>query len=150
MNNIFKKGNITLINDHMENNKQYNIQRAQLIIADIPYNIGKNAYGSNPMWYIDGDNKNGESELAGKDFFDTDKDFRIENFFHFCSRLLKPEPKETGQAGCMIVFCSFIQQFMVIEEAKKYGFNNFINLTFSKEYIQSFINALIDYNEEYG
>ena len=28
--------------------------------------------------------------------------------------------------------------------------DNFINLTFSKEYIQSFINALIDYNEEYG
>ena len=28
--------------------------------------------------------------------------------------------------------------------------DNFINLTFSKEYIQSFINALIEYNEEYG
>ena len=28
--------------------------------------------------------------------------------------------------------------------------DNFISLTFSKEYIQSFINALIDYNEEYG
>jgi site-specific DNA-methyltransferase (adenine-specific) len=141
MNNIFKKGNITLINDHMENNKQYNIQRAQLIIADIPYNIGKNAYGSNPMWYNGGDNKNGESELAGKEFFDTDKDFRIENLFHFCSRLLKPEPKETGQAGCMIVFCSFIQQFMVIEEAKKYGFNNFINLTFRKNYSPQVLKA---------
>ena len=28
--------------------------------------------------------------------------------------------------------------------------DNFINLTFSKEYIQSFINALIEYNEKYG
>ena len=28
--------------------------------------------------------------------------------------------------------------------------NNFININFSKEYIQSFINALIDYNEKYG
>ena len=28
--------------------------------------------------------------------------------------------------------------------------DNFIKLNFSKEYIQSFINALIDYNEEYG
>ena len=28
--------------------------------------------------------------------------------------------------------------------------DNFISLTFSKEYIQSFINALIDYNEECG
>lgn len=37
-----------LINDHMQNRKQYNIPKAQLVIADIPYNIGKNAYGSNP------------------------------------------------------------------------------------------------------
>ena len=28
--------------------------------------------------------------------------------------------------------------------------DNFIKLNFSKEYIQSFINALIEYNEEYG
>ena len=28
--------------------------------------------------------------------------------------------------------------------------DNFISLTFSKEYIHSFINALIEYNEEYG
>ena len=28
--------------------------------------------------------------------------------------------------------------------------DNFIKLTFSKEYIQSFINALIEYNEKYG
>lgn len=141
MDNIFKKGAITLINDHMENNKQYNIQRAQLIIADIPYNINKNAYASNPMWYNGGDNKNGESKLANKEFFDTDKDFRIENLFHFCSRLLKPEPKETNQAGCMIVFCAFNQQFMVIEEGKKYGFNNYINLVFKKNYSAQVLKA---------
>lgn len=70
-----------LINDHMQNRKQYNILKAQLVIADIPYNIGKNAYGSNPKWYIDGDSSKGESKLAGKEFFDTDKDFRIPEFF---------------------------------------------------------------------
>ena len=48
-------------------------EEEQLIIADPPYNLGKNAYASNPAWYKDGDNKNGESELAGKEFFDTDK-----------------------------------------------------------------------------
>ena len=74
-----------IINDHFQNYKRYNIPRAQLVIADIPYNIGKNAYGSNPTWYNGGDNKNGESELAGKEFFDTDKDFRISEFLHFCS-----------------------------------------------------------------
>jgi len=57
-----------LINDHFQNYKVYGIPKAQLIIADIPYNIGKNAYGSNPSWYIDGDNKNGESEKAGTEF----------------------------------------------------------------------------------
>ena len=57
-----------LYHDHFQNFKTYQIPKAQLIIADIPYNIGKNAYGSNPSWYVGGDNKNGESELAGKEF----------------------------------------------------------------------------------
>lgn len=34
-----------LINDHFQNYKVYNTPKAQLVIADIPYNIGKNAYG---------------------------------------------------------------------------------------------------------
>ena len=55
-----------LFNDHFENAKRYNIPRAQLIIADIPYNLGNNAYASDPRWYKDGDNTNGESKLAGK------------------------------------------------------------------------------------
>ena len=41
-----------LINDHFQNYKQYNIPKAQLVIADIPYNLGNNAYASNPQWYI--------------------------------------------------------------------------------------------------
>ena len=71
---------IELFNDHFQNYKVYGIPKAQLVIADIPYNVGKDAYGSNPMWYKGGDNKNGESELAGKEFFDTDKDFRVAEF----------------------------------------------------------------------
>lgn len=46
-----------LINDHFQNYKTYGIPKAQLIIADIPYNIGKDAYGSNPAWYVDGDGR---------------------------------------------------------------------------------------------
>ena len=65
-----------LFNDHFQNFKRYQIPRAQLIIADMPYNLGNNAYASNPAWYKDGDNKKGESNLAGTEFFDTDKDFR--------------------------------------------------------------------------
>jgi len=72
-----------LINDHFQNYKSYNIPKAQLVIADIPYNVGKDAYGSNPSWYEGGDNKNGESKLANTEFFDTDKDFRVSEFLSF-------------------------------------------------------------------
>lgn len=121
-----------LFNDHFQNFKRYGIPKAQLIVADIPYNLGANAYGSNPAWYVDGDNKNGESELAGKQFFDTDKDFKVPEFMHFASKMLRPEPKEKGKAPCMIVFCAFEQQMPLVEEAKKYGFNHYINLVFRK------------------
>lgn len=130
-----------LYNDHFQNYKRYNIPKAQLIIADIPYNIGQNAYASNPNWYKDGDNKNGESELAKKSFFDTDKDFRVAEFMHFVSTMLKKEPKETGQAGCMIVFCEFEQQFMLIEKGREYGFNRYINLVFRKNYSAQVLKA---------
>lgn len=130
-----------LYRDHFQNYKRYNIPKAQLIIADIPYNIGTNAYASNPSWYKDGDNKNGESKLAKKAFFDTDKDFRVPEFMHFVSTMLKKEPKEKGQAGCMIVFCEFEQQFMLIEKGKEYGFNHYINLVFRKNYSAQVLKA---------
>ena len=85
---------VELYNDHFQNYKRYSIPKAQLVIADIPYNLGINAYASNPEWYIDGDNKKGESSKAGKTFFDTDTDFRIAEFMHFCSKILIKEPKE--------------------------------------------------------
>ena len=130
-----------LYRDHFQNCKRYNIPKAQLIIADIPYNIGVNAYASNPQWYKEGDNKQGESEYANKSFFDTDKDFRVPEFMHFVSTMLKKEPKEKGQAGCMIVFCEFEQQFMLIEKGKEYGFNHYINLVFRKKYSAQVLKA---------
>lgn len=141
-----------LIHDHFQNFKSYQIPKAQLIIADIPYNVGKNAYGSNPAWYIDGDNKNGESKLAGKDFFDTDKDFRPAEFMHFCSQMLRKEPKGRNQAPAMIVFCEFEQQFQLIELARRYGLNNYINLVFRKNFSAQVLkaNMRIVGNAEYG
>lgn len=132
---------IELFNDHFQNYKVYGIPKAQLVLTDIPYNVGNNAYGSNPSWYEGGDNKNGESALAGKTFFDTDVDFRIPEFLHFCSKMLRPEPKERGKAPCMIVFCSFEQQFILIEEAKKHGLNNYINLVFRKNFSAQVLKA---------
>lgn len=141
-----------LINDHFQNWKSHNIQKAQLIIADVPYNLGNNAYASSPSWYIGGDNANGESELAGKQFFDTDKDFRPAEFMHFCSRLLVKEPKEAGKAPCMIIFCAFDQQMYFIELGKRYGFNHYINLVFRKNWSAQVLkaNMKIVGNCEYG
>lgn len=130
-----------IYNDHFENAKRYNIPKAQLIIADIPYNLGVNAYASNPTWYEGGDNKNGESDKAGKTFFKTDEDFRISNFFDFCARYLKPEPKETNEAPAMIVFCAFNQMQIVIEEAKKHGLNHNYPLIFIKNYSAQVLKA---------
>ena len=96
-----------LYHDNFQNFKRYDIPKAQLVIADIPYNLGVNAYASNPTWYKDGDNKNGESDKAGKSFFNTDGSFKIAEYMHFCNRLLIKEPKERGNAPAMIVFCAF-------------------------------------------
>ena len=70
---------IALYNDSFQNWKSHDILKAQLILTDIPYQLGVNAYGSNPMWYNGGDNSKGESKFAGKSFFDTDSKsgFRI-------------------------------------------------------------------------
>jgi site-specific DNA-methyltransferase (adenine-specific) len=121
-----------LFNDHFQNYKRYNIPKAQLVIADIPYNLGNNAYASSPEWYVDGDNKNGESNKANKSFFDTDENFKVPEFMHFCSSMLVKEPKDVGKAPAMIIFCSFQQLQMVIECGEKYGFKNHIPLVFIK------------------
>ncbi len=136
-----KKAKIELFNDHFQNYKVYGIPKAQLVIADIPYNLGNNAYASNPQWYKDGDNKNGESELAGKSFFDTDNDFRIAEFMHFCNRMLIKEPKDTGKSPAMIVFCAFEQMQTVIDYGKKYGFNHSYPLVFIKNYSSQVLKA---------
>lgn len=141
-----------LYRDHFQNFKSYQIPKAQLIIADVPYNLGNNAYASNPAWYKDGDNKKGESELAGKQFFDTDKDFKPAEFMHFCSTMLVPEPKGKKEAPAMLLFCEFEQQFYFIELAKRYGLPNYINLVFRKNFSAQVLkaNMKIVGNCEYG
>ena len=136
-----------LYNDSMQGWKCYPIQKAQLIIADVPYNVGTNFYGSNPMWYNGGDNKNGESKLAGKAAFASDFNFNLYEYFHFCSRLMKKEPKKSGARGrssdapCMIVFCSFEQTHTLIKAAEKHGFIHYIPLVFVKNYSPQVLKA---------
>lgn len=94
-----KKIKIELYNDHFQNYKRYAIPKAQLVIADIPYNLGNIAYASSNEWYVDGDNRKGESDKANKSFFDTDNDFRIAEYMHFCSKMLIKEPKEKRKSS---------------------------------------------------
>ncbi len=131
-----------LYNDNFQNFSRYQIpHKAQLVIADIPYNIGVNAYGSSPEWYIGGDQRNGQSGKAGKAFFHTDVNFNIAEYFHFCNRLLKKEPKEPGKAPCMIVFCAFQQMQTVIQYAGRYGFRHYAPLVFVKNYSAQVLKA---------
>jgi site-specific DNA-methyltransferase (adenine-specific) len=134
---------IALFNDSFQNWKTHDIPHAQLILTDIPYQLGNQMYGSNPVWYKGGDNANGESELAGKQAFDTDTKagFRISEFFHFCSKLVKKEPKEKGEAGCMILFCAYEQQEELIHYAKEYGFMKHQIFIFYKNYSAQVLKA---------
>lgn len=134
-----KDNKCEIYNDHFENAKHYGIPHAQLIIADIPYNLGTNAYASNPQWYNGGDNSNGESKLANSTFFKTDENFKINNFFDFCTRYLKKEPTarcergKSSNAPAMIVFCAFEQMAMVIEEGRKHGLIKSYPIIFIKQ-----------------
>lgn len=130
-----------LYNDNFQNYKRYNVPKAQLVIADIPYNLGINAYASSTEWYNNGDNKQGESEKAGKMFFRTDNNFKIAEYMHFCNRLLIKEPKEKGKAPAMIVFCAFEQMQTVIDYGKRYGFAHSYPLIFCKNYSAQVLKA---------
>ena len=131
-----------LIHDNFENAKSYNIKRAQLIVADLPYNLGNKMYASSPLWYENGDNSQGESRLAHKAAFNTDYSFNIQNFFAFATRLLKKEPgKGEKGAPCVLIFCAFEQMHEVIIQAEKQGFKHNIPLVFCKNYSPQVLKA---------
>jgi len=53
------------------------------ILADIPYNIGADAYASNPQWWKNGNVKEGYSEKAESKFFEKDENFNIEEMLQY-------------------------------------------------------------------
>ncbi len=94
-----------------------------------------------------GDNANGESKKANANFFNSDVSFNIAEYFHFCNRLLKKEPKSSNGRGkssdapCMIIFCAFQQIPTVLKYAERYGFKNSIHLSFIKNYSAQVLKA---------
>jgi len=51
------------------------------------------------------------------------------------------EARQKGDAPCMIIFCAFDQQMYLIELAKRYGLNNYINLVFRKNFSAQVLKA---------
>ena len=140
---IAKPVRCEIFHDNFENSRSYNIPRAQMIIADIPYNISSDFHASRPDWYKDGKIENGESDLAHKAAFSRDVDsFNINNFFSFATRLLRKEPgKGEKGAPCVLIFCSFEQMHEVIEQGQKQGFKHYTPLVFVKNYSASVLKA---------
>ena len=136
-----------LYNDNYENWKRYPIHKAQLILTDVPYNIGANAFGSNPMWYEGGDNANGESKYAKASFFRSDGYFKPAEYMHFVSQLLKKEPTgkvergKSSNAPCMLLFCAYEQMNYFIELAQRYGLPHYKPLFFIKNYSAQVLKA---------
>ena len=144
MKNEKSKLKCELYNDNFQNWKKYPIQKAQLVICDIPYNIGRNFYCSRIEW--NQKLKNGELKNTTA-AFSSDYNFNIAEYFHFCNSLLRKEDKNKVQVGrssnspCMIVFCSFEQANDVIEYAKKHGFQHHIPLVFVKNFSAQVLKA---------
>lgn len=143
---------IELFNDSFQNWKKYLSCKAQLVLCDPPYNLGVNMYASSPTWYEGGDNSNGESKFAKKAAFDTDFNFKPAEWMHFCSKLLVKEPKESGKAPCIVLFCEYEQQWSYIELGRRYGFKHYIPLVFRKNYSGQVLKANMKVvgNCEYG
>lgn len=123
----------------MQNYKKYGIPKAQLVIADVPYNLGNNMYGSNPMWeeIIKTERANLLERLHS---------IRITilicmNISISAARCSRKNQRKKGKAPCMIVFCSFQQIPTMLKAAEKHGFGNSIHITFCKNYSAQVLKA---------
>ena len=78
---------------------------AQLVLTDIPYEIGENAYASSPRW----------KENEWKAFFETDSEqFDITSYMQEASRIL-------ADRGAVFTFCAFEQIPRLLDAGRLYG-----------------------------
>ena len=97
-----------------------------LILSDIPYAIGKDAYNSSPM-RVKGVKRVERDQV----FFGTDDGFDLDDYAKACGELLKPEQKG-AKPGCVVTFCAFQQQPDLIRAMSGRGFAHWIHLSFVK------------------
>lgn len=84
-----------------------------LIFTDIPYNIGKDAYASNPRWWKNGNVKDGKSDKANTSFFEKDIDFDLYEWLEWCYNHL-------AEDGKLITFLSIEQLSLLIQNHNKF------------------------------
>ena len=101
-------------------------KKVDFILCDIPYNIGLNAYASNPQWWNNGDFKNGESERAKTEFFSGDSNFSIDDLLSYIYDNLKDD-------GKAVIFCSIEELSEIFIKYKDYKFNKIQPLIFIKK-----------------
>lgn len=100
-------------------------KKVDFILCDIPHNIGRDAYASNPQWWKNKDFRNGASEKANSMFFETDSGFSIDDLLQYIKDNLKPD-------SSAVIFCSIEQISYIINNYKKYKFKKYIPLIFRK------------------
>lgn len=97
-----------------------------LLLSDIPYAVGKDAYGSSTL------PRQGKAKEHSS-FFSADDGFDLAAYAHACAGLLKPSTGKSGMDGCVITFCSFEQQAHLIQAMGDEGFGHYIPLSFVKK-----------------
>lgn len=119
----YRKGRYKMIKIFNKNYLDCGDVKFDLIFTDIPYNIGKDAYASNPQWWKNGIIKEGYSKKADTCFFDTDINFDIYEWLEWCYNHLK-------ENGKIITFLSIEQLSLLILNHGK--FKKYIPLIFIK------------------
>lgn len=84
-----KKIKCEIYRDSFQNSKRYAIPKAQLIIADVPYNVGNNFYGSNPMWYNGGITRTEKVNLLESQLLTAILTLTFMSIFTFVARCLR-------------------------------------------------------------
>ena len=120
-----KKIKAELYHDNFQNFKKYNIPERRSWLMPISHTtLAVMLMPAIQCGMRAGDNEKTVKE-SKKSFFNSDGYFKIAEYMHFCSRLLKPkDQRKRRKAPAMIVFCAFDQMPMVAEYGKKYGFEH--------------------------
>ena len=113
-----------LFHDNFQNFKSYNIPKAQLVIADIPYNIGSDFYASRPDWYVDGDSGTNINNNAGSTHIEGLQKFVVEKGLDIGFAYETLMFRESGDARTNFVLFSYAGKFLKEQSVRVGVINN--------------------------